>query len=93
MGNRASTEAIGALIGLGIILMTPNVVNMLKTALKTPKVDTGLGKAIGAGAGTPQRLIGGGLSTALAPHFDKKGQIVYPGGTLGRALRGFGFVR
>ena len=49
IGNRIESETLGAIIGLGIILMTPNVVNMLKTALKAPKVDTGLGKSIGAG--------------------------------------------
>lgn len=58
IGNRASTEAIGALIGLGIILMTPNVVNMLKAALKAPKVETGLGAAVGVGVGGPGALVG-----------------------------------
>lgn len=58
IGDRASPKAIGAIIGLGIILMTPNVVNMLKTALKVPKIETGLGKSIGAGIGAPGGLVG-----------------------------------
>ncbi len=53
IGNPGDPSLIGSLIGLGIILMTPNVVNMLKTALKAPKLDTGLGKALGPGIGVP----------------------------------------
>lgn len=53
IGDRTSTQAIGSIIGLGIILMTPNVVNMLKAALKAPKTDTGIGKAIGGAVGIP----------------------------------------
>ena len=64
IGNAGEPSLIGSLIGLGIILMTPNVVNMLKTALKAPKLDTGLGKAIGAGIALPVNVgknIGGSL--------------------------------
>lgn len=57
IGNPGEPSLIGSLIGLGIILMTPNVVNMLKTALKTPKVDTGIGKAIGVGAAVPGAAV------------------------------------
>ena len=52
IGNVGDPSLIGSLIGLGIILMTPNVVNMLKTAIKTPKTDTGISAIIGAGTGT-----------------------------------------
>lgn len=51
IGNPGDVSAIGALIGLGIILMTPNVVSMVKAALKAPKFDSGLGKAISGGTG------------------------------------------
>ena len=51
IGNPATDHAIGSLIGVGFILMTPNVVNLLKQMLKAPKTDTGVVKAIGAGAG------------------------------------------
>ncbi len=97
--NPLDTRAIGAFIGLGIILMTPNVVNMMKTALKTPKLDLStVGQAVGVGAGAPSRIVGGGMSTAFAPHYQTPPgggppQLVYPGGTLGRFLRGFGVVR
>jgi hypothetical protein len=49
IGNPGTTGVIGSIIGLGIILMTPNVVTMLKVALKAPKMDTGIGKGIGVG--------------------------------------------
>ncbi len=52
VGNPGDTNAIGALVGLGVILLTPNVVNILRSALKAPKLDVGSAvQAIGAGAG------------------------------------------
>jgi len=68
IGNPGDTNAISALIGLGIVLITPNVVNILKAALKAPKIDTGgVGRAIGAGAGAPMGIIrtGGNLGSTL----------------------------
>lgn len=49
IGGTADAELFGPLIAIGIILITPNVVNMLKAALKAPKMDTGVGKAFGVG--------------------------------------------
>ncbi|MBI2028669.1 MAG: hypothetical protein HYT07_03595 [Candidatus Levybacteria bacterium] len=62
IGARANEDHIGALIGLGIILMTPNVVNMLKAMLKAPKVETGsafapVGGAIGIGRETVGTIV------------------------------------
>ncbi len=68
IGNPGNPSLIGSLIGLGILLMTPNVVNMLKAALKAPKIDTGgVGRAIGAGAGAPMGIInrGGAIGSTL----------------------------
>src|SRR3989344_3939232 len=66
IGNPGDPSLIGSLIGLGIILMTPNVVNMLKTALKAPKIDTGgVGRAVGAGVGVltaPVRPVAQGFT-------------------------------
>jgi|SRR3990167_6167850 len=54
IGNPGDIKSFGALIGLGIILTTPNVVNMMKAALKAPKFDlSAAGQAIGVGAGYP----------------------------------------
>ncbi|KKS70261.1 MAG: hypothetical protein UV41_C0031G0001, partial [Candidatus Daviesbacteria bacterium GW2011_GWA2_42_7] len=63
IGNSSDFDPtlIGSLISLGIILMTPNVVTMLKAALKAPKMDTGLGKAIGAGP----KAVQGAFGTAM----------------------------
>ncbi|MCL5113951.1 MAG: hypothetical protein M1372_02155, partial [Patescibacteria group bacterium] len=62
IANPSDTKAIGALIGLGIILATPNIVNMMKAALKAPKIDLStVGAAIGVGASVP---MGAGRSTA-----------------------------
>ncbi|MBI2613961.1 MAG: hypothetical protein HYW62_04255 [Candidatus Levybacteria bacterium] len=69
IGNPGDTSLIGSLIGLGIILMTPNVVNMLKSALKAPKIDTGATlKALGAGAGVP---VASGKAVASFYHTPK----------------------
>jgi hypothetical protein len=48
--NDMGPNLIGAIISLGIILITPNVVNLLKQMFKAPKTDMGFGKAIGAGS-------------------------------------------
>ena len=52
IGNPGDYKSFAALIGLGIILVTPNIVNMMKSALKAPKMDlSSIGAAVGAGAG------------------------------------------
>lgn len=51
IGDRLSPDAIKGFISLGIILITPNIINMLKTALKVPKIDTGLAKSAAVGVG------------------------------------------
>lgn len=99
IGNPSSPNAIGSLIGLGIILMTPQVVNMMKEVLKAPKLDTtAIARAMGTGVGAPGRVIGGGLSTMFSPHYvtppaGGPPTLVYPGGWPGRILRGFGLIR
>ena len=50
--NPVSTRNIGAIIGLGIILTTPTVVNMMKAMFGAPKLDiSGFGTAMGVGLG------------------------------------------
>ncbi|MBI2195554.1 MAG: hypothetical protein HYU48_00735 [Candidatus Levybacteria bacterium] len=61
IGNPSATNAIGALIGLGFILLTPRVVEMTKAALKAPKFDTTpIKQAIGVGTGAPGAIVGQG---------------------------------
>ncbi len=75
IANPSDTKAIGALIGLGIILATPNVVNMMKAALKAPKVDlSSIGAAIGVGTGVPTRAASQAAGIYTAATFDVYGQ-------------------
>lgn len=54
IGDFGNQNMFSSLIGIGIIIMTPSVVGMVKTALKAPKIDTsGVGKAIGGAVGLP----------------------------------------
>ena len=58
VGNPGVPGALGPLIALGIILATPNVVEMTKKAFKSPNVSGGLGpigQAIGVGIAYPIR--------------------------------------
>lgn len=75
-------EATGALIGLGFILMLPNVLTVVKAALKAPKINFGpIMSPISAGAGIvtgiPKRAVGSGINyvtkTTLEERAGKKG--------------------
>jgi hypothetical protein len=95
IGNSQDTHFLGAIIGLAVILSTPQVVTMIKKAIKAPEVKLGgVGAAIGFGAGAPKRMASGSLSSVFSPHIDKKtGSLTYPGGFFGQILRGFGATR
>ena len=63
IGNPGNAKNFGALIGLGIILLTPNVVNLIRQAIKAPqsKVTAGIGQSLSIGAsvaGAPIQGIG-----------------------------------
>jgi len=97
IGNPGTTDAIGSLIGLGIILITPNIVNLLKQMLKAPKTDIGLGKAFAPGVATPGRIIGGAMNYTTGVHYEQvpggspgQMQMVAKGGAIGRMLRATG---
>jgi len=51
IGNAGNVKAFASLIGLGIILIMPNVVRMMKTALGAPQIDLS-GALAGIAAGT-----------------------------------------
>jgi hypothetical protein len=66
VGDWASPERFGAIIALAIILMLPEVANMVRDALKSPdfKYAASIGKSLGVGAGVvgaPGRGVAGGL--------------------------------
>ncbi len=78
IGDPGSANAIGPLLALGIILMTPNVVNMIKKALKATKFETGIGAAVAGGValvGKGARSTAGMAATYYAgdPYTQKKG--------------------
>lgn len=55
IGNPGSSGAISSLIGFGIIMLAPQVVNMMKEYIKAPqfKYISAIGQAVGVGAGVP----------------------------------------
>ncbi len=55
IGNPNALTAFGSLIGLGIVLITPQVVTMMKDYLKAPqfKYATAIGQALTVGANVP----------------------------------------
>ncbi len=59
IGDPGDMSAFASLIGMGIILLAPEAVNMAKAALKAPefKYTSAIGRSIGVGQG----VIGGGL--------------------------------
>ncbi|HVT01214.1 MAG TPA: hypothetical protein VHE53_03200 [Patescibacteria group bacterium] len=63
IGNPGDPNAFGALIGLGIILLSPNVVNLVRQAIKAPqgKMFDGIKTSLGVGAsiaGAPAAGVG-----------------------------------
>lgn len=61
IGNPGQPNAIGGLIGLGMILLTPGVVDMARKILQAPEADlSALAKSIGVGMGV------GGLPMSTA---------------------------
>lgn len=67
IGNPNAGDHFGAIIGLGFILATPNVVKIMKSAFKAPQIDlSSIGAAIGVGTGVPTRAVsqGAGLYSA-----------------------------
>lgn len=88
IGTVGNADAWGAFIGVGIILLTPQVLNMAKDYIKAPqfKYLSGIGQPIGAGARVPGRLGSGvtniAVGTAYEPGHLPKG--------MSRAFRAFG---
>ncbi len=83
IGDRVSPEALGSIIGLGIILMTPNVIDMLKTALKVPKFDAGLAKGFAPGLAAVGKAGQIGLGKLTTQEDEKTGFVTYKKGAAG----------
>ncbi|HVZ67782.1 MAG TPA: hypothetical protein VG917_06015 [Patescibacteria group bacterium] len=61
IGNPGNPNAFGALVGVGIILLSPNVVNLVRQAIKAPqgKMFDGIKTSLGVGASLANAPISG----------------------------------
>ncbi len=90
IGNSDAADHFGAIIGLGIILTTPNIVKTMREALKAPKVDlSSIGSAIGVGAGVPTRTVGQAAGIYTAATFNPYDASGSRRAALGRVLTRF----
>ncbi|KKR70145.1 MAG: hypothetical protein UU14_C0056G0007 [Candidatus Roizmanbacteria bacterium GW2011_GWB1_40_7] len=82
-----TNNMLGSLIGIGFILVTPNIVSILKQMLKAPKVDTSsVTQSIAAGAGVPMAGI-----RSTGAYFARSQQIGARGGWTGTLRNIFKF--
>lgn len=65
IGGAADTDKIGVLIGLGIILASPHVVEMTKKAFGAPQIQAGGFEGLSTG----QAIIAGGVGGAISRTF------------------------
>lgn len=92
IGNPNVQNTMAAIIALGTILLTPQVVNIVKDILKTPafKYGAGIGQALGAGTKPLGNMGGGGSRLLLGTEYKPENL-----GTthVGKLLRAFGVGR
>ena len=107
VGDFTNPAAFAPIIGLGIILMLPEVANMVRDALKQPefKYSAAIGQSLSVGARAPGRLISGLSSAAFGSHIkyvpemDPKTGLptgamrIAEVGPLGKLARGFGILK
>ncbi len=86
VGDFTQPERFASIIGLGIILLTPEVVNIVRDALKAPefKYATSIGKSVGVGAG----VVTAGPRQAWSGLMRQPRWAGDPGGPLFTALSG-----
>ncbi len=76
IGSFANPEKFSSLIGMGIILLTPAMLDKVKDALKAPKVDlSAVYGALGAGSGVvtnTTRSTAGSIATIMGPSTSEK---------------------
>ena len=78
-----STSPLGAIIELGVILMTPNILTMVKELIKAPqfKHSSAVGQMVGAGTGFVRGTYSNLAGTTFqyfkgTPHPNERGQDV-----------------
>lgn len=93
IGNPGDVKGFGAIIGIGILLMTPEVVNIVKQVLKSPTVryTAAIGQAIGAGTGVPVQTFRQGAALVTSGRISPTGEVYQGGfkwsGVIGRFFR------
>lgn len=100
IANPSSSNGLGSLIGIGIIIMTSQVVAITREIFKSPtlKYTAAIGQAVSPGVSAPGRLLGAASSVAFLPQtkVTKEGgipYIAYPTGPLYMLARFFGLAR
>src|SRR5581483_6764082 len=75
IGNPGDYRAIGSIVGLGIILLTPDINKIMRKALQAPDFDfSAIFKSLGAGAGTVTSIASTVFATqAKTPQAGDKG--------------------
>ncbi len=91
IGNPSAQSHFGAIIALGFILATPNMVKTMRNAFQIkPGEPSTIGMAINAGASVPGRAVTGTADAVTTPHFDKKsGHYIYPENVFAKAWRAY----
>lgn len=105
VGNFSNPEQFASIIGLGIILMTPEVANMVRDTLKAPdlKYTSAIGKSLSIGPAATGRFASGITSTLFGSHVQyvpdtsrgaAAGAVRLANvGPVGKFFRGFGFMK
>lgn len=70
IGASGDTDLIGSLAAIGILLMTPNIVSMIKKAVKAAGIETGIGKALAPGLAAPGRIAGGAAALTFGTTYE-----------------------
>jgi hypothetical protein len=95
IGDPGNAELLGALISLGILLITPNIIGKLKEMLKAPKngIMGGVMAGLAPGAAVPGRVTGGMSRLAFGTSLNPKGFLNKSGqGVIGTVGRAFGLL-
>lgn len=101
LGTAGNGNPLGFLIGTGMVLLTPNVVNMTKGLFKVESGKNGqiIMGALGYGFGSINRVVGGAITTAMTPKGRAKKMMgdaenpYYEGSTVTRFLKNIGALR
>ena len=91
IGNPGAPNFLSAIIAIGFILSTPDILNQTKKFLKAPELDfKSVQQALSKGTGAPGRAGNIAAQVKYGTHYVEGKGLVAEGGKLGRLLRGVG---